>query len=54
MLGITGAVLSGILAAFFLLWRRYRAHMKTFSHTFVNEEGQLMNNDKGIVEWNNY
>ncbi len=54
MLGITGVVLSFIVAFFLMMWKRYRNQQKLVSdHTFVNEEGVLQSkNEKGVAEWN--
>lgn len=56
MLGIIGVVLSFIASAFFLLWRRARRTAPGLSEkVFVDEQGVLKkNNEKGVVEWNNF
>lgn len=56
MLGITGVVLSFIVAFFVMMWKRYRRQQSQLSnHTFVNEDGVLeTKNHKGVVEWNNF
>ena len=51
MLGIIGAVLSAISAAFVVLWRRARRlGIAVSDRTYTDEEGDLMmKNDKGVV-----
>ena len=56
MLGITGVVL-GIISLFFvMLWRRYRRLRGQLSaQTFIDQQGVLRQNDeKGVMEWNNF
>ena len=56
LLGITGFVLGGFVTFFAMVWRRMKRRQTQISnHAFVDELGDLqVNNDKGIVEWNNF
>ncbi len=56
MLGTTGFVLAIISAFFVMIWRRARRRSEKVSgHTFIDEHGVLRRNDeKGVIEWNNF
>jgi hypothetical protein len=55
MLGIVGSVLSGFVAFFLYMWRRFRRQQQALSQeAYVSDEGILrLPNRKGKVEWNN-
>jgi len=56
MLGIIGFVLTFIVTAFILLWKRARRNSYDLSEKiFVDEHGSLKTkHEKGVVEWNNF
>lgn len=56
MLGITGFVLILIASYFIKYWRRTRRLEEEISKkSFIDQQGVIhSNNDKGVVEWNNF
>ncbi|HZY10224.1 MAG TPA: hypothetical protein VFF29_03640 [Bacteroidota bacterium] len=56
MLGITGFVLMLIVASFIRVWRKTRKLREDISEkSFIDQQGIIhSNNDKGVVEWNNF
>lgn len=56
LLGITGFVLGGFVTFFAMVWRRSKKRNAEISNNaFVDHRGDLqVNNDKGVVEWNNF
>jgi threonine/homoserine/homoserine lactone efflux protein len=55
MLGLTGFVLTAIVALFFLVWRRARRARVLSGELFIDEHGQLhTTKEKGITAWNTF
>ena len=56
LLGITGFVLGGFVTFFVMVWRRTKKRQAELSNqTYIDRNGDLQtNNDKGVVEWNNF
>lgn len=54
LLGITGSVLMGIAAFFAMVWKRTRDRSRLAGGAYVDDRGNLrVNNEQGVVEWNN-